>query len=121
MDFNWKKKLVPFAVFFVVANPATFKLTRSVAGSWVAAADGLPTTAGLLLHALVFVIVAHCLWRMIFGKKKSGYGGTVSLAHGTLDTQGQYMASNARGIQGQQMHPADFDDGSSYQSEQNSM
>ena len=107
---NWQKKLVPFAVFFVVANPATFKLTRSIAGSWVAAADGLPTTAGLLLHALVFVIVAHFLWRLIYGKKKSGFGGTVSLGHGTLDSQGNYMSSGARGIEGQQMHPADFDD-----------
>ena len=112
MDFNWQKKLVPFAVFFVVANPATFKLTRSVAGSWVAAADGLPTTAGLLLHALVFVIVAHFLWRLVWGKKKSGYGGTVSLARGGVIDPGQYSASNARAIQGQEMHPADFDDGS---------
>ena len=110
-----QKKLVPFAVFFVVANPSTFKLTRSIAGSWVAAADGLPTTAGLLLHALVFVIVAHFLWRLIYGKKKSGYGGTVCLAHGTLDSQGDYTSSNARGIQGQQMHPADFDDGADCQ------
>jgi hypothetical protein len=110
-----QKKLVPFAVFFVVANPSTFKLTRSIAGSWVAAADGLPTTAGLLLHALVFVIVAHFLWRLIYGKKKSGFGGAVSLAHGTLDSQGNYTSSNARGIQGQQMHPADFDDGADCQ------
>lgn len=105
-----QKKLVPFAVFFVVANPATFKAVRSIAGSWVASADGVPTTAGLLLHALVFVIVAHFLWRLIYGKKKSGFGGTVSLGHGTLSEQGNYMASGSRGIQGQAMHPADFDD-----------
>ena len=115
MDFDLKKKLVPFAVFFVVANPATFKLTRSIAGSWVAAADGLPTTAGLLLHALVFVIVAHFLWRLIYGKKKSGFGGTASLGYGTLDSQGNYTSSNARAIQGQQMHPAEFDDGADCQ------
>jgi hypothetical protein len=115
MDFNWQKKLVPFAVFFVVANPATFKLTRSLAGSWVAAADGLPTTTGLLLHALVFVIVAHFVWRLVWGKKKSGFGGTASLGHGTLSEQGQYTSSNARGIQGQAMHPADFDDGADCQ------
>jgi len=110
MDFDPVKKLVPFAVFFVVANPATFKLTRSLAGSWVAAADGLPTTAGLLLHALVFVLVAHFVWRLVWGKKKSGFGGTASLGHGTLGSQGQYTANSARTVQGQQMHPADFDD-----------
>ena len=115
MDFNWQKKLVPFAVFFVVANPSTFKLTRSVFGAWVAAADGLPTTAGLLLHALVFVILAHFVWRLVWGKKKSGYGGTASLATSGLDGSGQYMASNARGIQGQSMHPASFDDGADCQ------
>ena len=116
MDFDLKKKLVPFAVFFAVANPATFKLTRSIAGSWVAAADGLPTTAGLLLHALVFVIVAHFLWRLIYGKKKSSYSGVMSAATTGLDGDGrQYTSSNARAIQGQQMHPAEFDDGADCQ------
>lgn len=72
MDIDWQKKIVPFIVFFVVANPETFKLVRSVAGSWVASADGLPTTAGLLLHALVFVILAHYAWVAVWGKR-SGY------------------------------------------------
>jgi len=109
MDFDLKKKAVPFAVFFAVANPATFKLTRSVLGNWVAAADGLPTTAGLLLHALVFVIVAHFLWRLVWGAKKSGFGGAVTLERGGLLNAGQYTASSAHGIQGQAMHPGDFD------------
>ena len=67
-----QKKIVPFAVFFAVAHPETFKLTRRLAGSWISSAEGLPTTAGLLLHALVFVIVCHFVWRAIFGRK-SGY------------------------------------------------
>jgi hypothetical protein len=69
MNFDPKKKLLPFIVFFIVANPATFKLVRSVAGSWVSSAEGLPTTAGLLLHALVFVLLTHFLWRAVFGQK----------------------------------------------------
>lgn len=110
MDFDLKKKAVPFAVFFAVANPATFKLTRSVLGNWVAAADGLPTTAGLLLHALVFVIVAHFLWRLVWGAKKSGFGGTVTLGHmGVGDVGAQYTVTRARGTQGHDMHPEDFD------------
>jgi hypothetical protein len=68
----FQKKLIPFILFFIVANPSTFKLVRGVAGSWVASADGLPTTAGLLLHALVFVTLCHFLWRAVYGKK-SGY------------------------------------------------
>jgi hypothetical protein len=69
MDFDWKKKIVPFVIFFLVANPATFKLVRSILGSWVASADGCPTTSGLLLHALVYVLVAHFVWRAVYGKK----------------------------------------------------
>ena len=111
MDFNWQKKLVPFAVFFVIANPETFKLTRSVAGGWVANSYGLPTTAGLLLHALVFVIVAHFAWRLVWGRKTSGYGGVVTVEKGGLLSSGQYSATNSRTVQGQMMHPADFDDG----------
>jgi len=68
-----KKKILPFLAFFIVANPATFKLVRSVAGGWVASAEGLPTTLGLLLHALVFVLLTAFLWRLVYGKK-SGYG-----------------------------------------------
>jgi len=115
MHMDLQKKIVPFAVFFVVANPATFKLTRSVAGSWVAAADGLPTTAGLLLHALVFVIVAHCLWRMIYGKKKSGFGGVGAALNANISEGELYASTNARGVQGSRMHPGSFDDGADCQ------
>jgi hypothetical protein len=101
MDFDPVKKIVPFTVFFVVANPATFKLTRSIAGSWVAAADGLPTTAGLLLHALVFVIVAHFLWRLVWGSKKSGFGGWQSKMNGNPFTSQQLsQMQGARSTQG---------------------
>jgi hypothetical protein len=71
MQFNPVNKLVPFLTFFVIANPETFKLVRGIAGSWVSSADGLPTTAGLLLHSLVFVIVAYFLNMVMKGK--SGY------------------------------------------------
>jgi hypothetical protein len=73
MTLDPKKKILPFLAFFIVANPATFKLVRSVAGGWVASAEGLPTTLGLLLHALVFVLLTAFLWRLVYGKK-SGYG-----------------------------------------------
>jgi hypothetical protein len=66
-----QKKIIPFITFFAIANPETFKLVRSIAGSWVASADGLPTTAGLLLHALVFVIVCHFVWQAGYELKPS--------------------------------------------------
>ena len=81
MNLPIRKNILPFLAFFIVANPATFKLVRSVAGGWVASAEGLPTTLGLLLHALVFVLLIALLQRLMAGKKSkygmygmSGYG-----------------------------------------------
>jgi hypothetical protein len=68
-----QKKIIPFGTFMIVANPATFKLVRKIAGSWVASAEGLPTTAGLVLHAVVFVILCSFLWKLFYGSRKSGY------------------------------------------------
>lgn len=73
MSLNPRKKILPFLAFFIVANPETFKLVRSLAGDWVASSYGVPTTAGLLLHALVYVLLVTFLWRLVYGKK-SGYG-----------------------------------------------
>lgn len=61
--------LVPFIVFFLVANPKTFQGVRSIAGNWVASQNGAPTQAGVLLHALVFVLIMRLVWSM-----KSSYG-----------------------------------------------
>lgn len=69
-------KIIPFAAFYIVANPATFKLVRKGLGSWVASADGVPTPGGLALHAFVFLIVCHLLWKL-FAARKSGFGGSV--------------------------------------------
>lgn len=73
MSLDLKKKVVPFITFFIVANPETFKLVRSLAGDWVASSYGVPTTAGLLLHSVVFVLLCTFLWRIFYGKS-SGYG-----------------------------------------------
>lgn len=79
-----QKKIVPFIVFFLVANPETFKIVRGVLGDWVASPAGLPTQAGVLLHALVYVIVAHFAWVTFMGRK-SGFGGEGQ--HGAACTQ----------------------------------
>ena len=46
------------ATFFVIMNSQTYKLTRDILGSWVAAPGGCPTSAGFILHVLVFGLVA---------------------------------------------------------------
>lgn len=55
-------------LFFIVANPDTFRLVRAVFGSWVAGPNGCPTMAGLVLHTIVFTLVA---WGMMNIKREA--------------------------------------------------
>lgn len=55
-------------VFFIVANPDTFRLMRSILGSWVSGPTGCPTTAGLVLHTIVFMLIT---WGMMNIKRES--------------------------------------------------
>jgi hypothetical protein len=58
--------LVSVVLFFIVANPMTFKLVDGVLGSVVRIArGGVPTTAGLVVHALVFVTLEKALRDLI--------------------------------------------------------
>jgi len=65
------KKVVHFLIFVAVANPETIKLVRGVVGKWVSSAEGLPTTAGILLLALVHVLVADFVIKLMKGKKSA--------------------------------------------------
>jgi len=65
------KKLVSIVVFFAIANPETIKLVRGVVGKWLASAEGLPTTAGLLLFALIHVLVADFVLKLVSEKKSA--------------------------------------------------
>ena len=56
-------------VFFVISNPKTYRLTRSIFGKWVSGPTGCPTIRGLVLHAVVFVLIT---WAMM-NIKKEGY------------------------------------------------
>jgi hypothetical protein len=49
-------------IFFVIASPEAFRFVRGVAGNWVATPNGSPSTGGLLLHALVFLLIVW--WTM---------------------------------------------------------
>jgi hypothetical protein len=55
--------LLAVALFFIIANPALFKLTGKLFGRMIASPEGLPTQAGVLLHALVFVIAGRLVGR----------------------------------------------------------
>ena len=62
--------LMSALVFFIVANPDTFRLMRRILGSWVSGPNGCPTTAGLILHTIVFMLV---VWGMMNIKKRETY------------------------------------------------
>jgi len=62
--------LMSALVFFIVANPDTFRLMRRILGSWVSGPNGCPTTAGLILHTIVFMLV---VWAMMNIKKRETY------------------------------------------------
>lgn len=68
-----QEKLVTSAMsaltFFIVSNPETYRLTRSIFGKWVSGPTGCASTSGLTLHAIVFMLV---VWGMM-NVKKEGY------------------------------------------------
>jgi hypothetical protein len=66
-----KFQVIPALAFIAVSSPATYKATAGLLGSWVASADGLPKMSGLILHAIVFVLLATVLMRLV--GKTSGY------------------------------------------------
>jgi hypothetical protein len=53
--------------FFIVANPETFRIVRRILGSWISTPTGCPSTLGLLVHTLVFILV---VWGMMNIKKE---------------------------------------------------
>lgn len=55
--------------FFIVANPETFRLVRRVLGDGIATPNGCPSTLGLLIHTLVFILI---VWGMMNIKKEGG-------------------------------------------------
>jgi len=66
--------LIPFVAYVVIANPAAYKAVRGILGSWVANAEGLPTSAGLVLHAIVYIAIVGFLMRLLITRKSNFYG-----------------------------------------------
>lgn len=55
------KALTLALLFFIVGNPMTYKLVDSLLGGLVgsiATPSGAPTTLGLIVHSIVFALVA---------------------------------------------------------------
>jgi hypothetical protein len=62
------RAFLAFILFFLIANPLTYKVTRKVFGG-IASTDGLPTQVGVLLHAFVFVMLSKFVMRRFSGYK----------------------------------------------------
>jgi len=71
--------IVPAVLYALVANPATYQATRKMFGSWVATNEGTAKLGGLILHAIVFILLAALAMRY-FPSKRSGYAHDVGMA-----------------------------------------
>ena len=60
--------LMSAMVFFVIANPDTFRLTRAIFGKWISSPTGCPSGKGLMFHTIVFLLV---VWGMMNVKKEA--------------------------------------------------
>ena len=44
-------------LFFIIANPSTFRVMRSILVKWVSIPTGCPSTGGLALHTIVYMLI----------------------------------------------------------------
>lgn len=56
---KWRYTLYTTVLFLIIVNPMTYKLVNTLLGSLVKICDpkGCPTTAGILVHAVVFTLL----------------------------------------------------------------
>jgi hypothetical protein len=59
------KKIAMALLFMILASSQAFQAVRSVAGGWIATAEGLPKIGGLFVHALVFMVLSTMIWRYV--------------------------------------------------------
>ena len=66
--------LVAAVLFYVVSNPATYKLVESLLGRFFKiATNGSPTPAGLVVHTAVFAALFYLLAPMVSGLDAKEY------------------------------------------------
>lgn len=64
--------VTPAVLYALVASPMTYQATRGVLGGWVATSEGTAKLGGLILHAIVFILLASLAMRYFPGKR-SGF------------------------------------------------
>jgi hypothetical protein len=76
--------IVPAVLYALVASPATYQATRKVFGNWVATYEGTAKFGGLILHAIVFILLATLAMRYFPGRR-SGFSHQGRLATDQMD------------------------------------
>jgi hypothetical protein len=51
-------------LFLLISSPFMYKVTSSALGRWVAGPGGSPTSAGLILHTVVFILISFLLMKI---------------------------------------------------------
>jgi hypothetical protein len=96
--------IVPAVLYALVANPATYQATRKVFGGWVATYEGTAKFGGLILHAIVFILLATLAMRY-FPSRRSGYNHT-----GEVSEQGLYGMNTKPTEVPHELKPAEYKD-----------
>jgi hypothetical protein len=96
--------IVPAVLYALVASPATYQATRKVFGGWVATYEGTAKLGGLILHAIVFILLATLAMRY-FPSKRSGYNHP-----GQISQQGMMGMNTKPSEVPHMMDPAPYED-----------
>ena len=51
-------------VFLLISSPMMYKFTSQSIGRWIASPAGLPTTEGLILHTVVYILIVFLLMKI---------------------------------------------------------
>ena len=69
--------IIPLIAFMIIASPATFIMVRGAAGNWVSNNMGRASNAGLLLHAIIFVLIVGFLMTQLRSSSYLTEGGMI--------------------------------------------
>ena len=59
---KWMYSLYSAIIFFVIANPFTYKIVQSILGRFVKIANGgCATQVGVFVHSIVFMLIVRYL------------------------------------------------------------
>ena len=79
--------IVPAVLYALVASPMTYQKTRDVFGSWVATSEGTAKFGGLILHAIVFILLATLAMRYFPSRSGFSHQGNLTEQTGGMNTK----------------------------------